>query len=78
MMDYSGNGGTYFDWYNHGGPPHNSLDGPLVPSQNGIPGDSGSGKAVSTKNITDGTSNTMLVAEREHHRQQGSIGDGLQ
>jgi prepilin-type N-terminal cleavage/methylation domain-containing protein len=58
MMDYAGNGGTYFDWYNHTGPPHNALDGPLVPSL------SESKRTVSTKNITDGTSNTLLVGEK--------------
>jgi prepilin-type N-terminal cleavage/methylation domain-containing protein len=58
MMDYAGNGGTYFDWNDHTGPPKNSLDGPLVPSS------SVSHKVVSAATITDGLSNTLLVGEK--------------
>jgi prepilin-type N-terminal cleavage/methylation domain-containing protein len=58
MMDYAGNGGTYFDGLDHSGPPHNSLDGPLVPSS------SDSHKTVSLKDLTDGASTVLLVGEK--------------
>ena len=58
QADYVGNGGTYGTWNGFGGPPTNSLDGPLVPSQ------SGSGITVTFINITNGTSNVMLVGEK--------------
>jgi prepilin-type N-terminal cleavage/methylation domain-containing protein len=58
MWDYAGNGGTYGTWYNYTGPPNNSLDGPLVPSC------SQSHKTVSLARISDGLSNTLLVAEK--------------
>jgi len=61
MMDYAGNGGTYGDtggsWLVYT-TPSNSLDGPLVPAT------SESHKSVSTKSITDGTSNTLLIGEK--------------
>jgi len=57
MNDYSGNGGTFGTWgsltY-----PSNALDGPLVPSY------SQSKKRVRLTDITDGTSNVLLVGEK--------------
>ena len=72
MMDYIGNGGTYgatnANWISHKGPPDNSLDGPLVPSAMAPSGDTnsgtGSGKSVSTRTLTDGISNVLLVGEK--------------
>jgi prepilin-type N-terminal cleavage/methylation domain-containing protein len=62
MMDYAGNGGTYGDtsgsWLSYAGPPTNGLDGPVVPST------SESHKSASTKTMKDGTSNTLMVAEK--------------
>jgi prepilin-type N-terminal cleavage/methylation domain-containing protein len=59
-MDYVGNGGTNGTWASFANPP-NTLDGPLVPSPNA----SGSGGiTVRYKNITDGTSNTVLIGEK--------------
>jgi prepilin-type N-terminal cleavage/methylation domain-containing protein len=68
MMDYCGNGGTYGDtgnnWLIHTGPPHNSLDGPLVPSFNGADGWGGSGKSVNIRSMSDGISQVLLVGEK--------------
>src|SRR5260370_29018468 len=57
MTDYTGNGGTKGTW---GGftSAFNSLDGPLVPSS------SVSGRTVTFKDITKGTSNTLLAGEK--------------
>jgi hypothetical protein len=56
-MDYVGNGGTNGTWNSFQNPP-NTLDGPLVPSV------SASNRTVRYKNITDGTSNSLLVGEK--------------
>ncbi|MGO8750959.1 MAG: DUF1559 domain-containing protein [Thermoguttaceae bacterium] len=52
--DYAGNGGTFGTWTSLTAPA-NSLDGPLTPS---------SASHVSFATITDGTSSTLLVAEK--------------
>jgi prepilin-type N-terminal cleavage/methylation domain-containing protein len=52
--DYAGNGGTLGSWTALNAPT-NSLDGPLTPS---------SAPHVSFATITDGTSSTLLVAEK--------------
>ncbi len=57
MMDYVGNGGTWGTWGALGAG-SNSLDGPLVPSQNG------SGRSVKIADITDGTAYTLLIGEK--------------
>jgi prepilin-type N-terminal cleavage/methylation domain-containing protein len=54
VSDYAGNGGTYGHWTDQG-EPTNSLDGVLTPS---------GGQAISFGNITDGTSNTLLIGEK--------------
>ncbi len=72
MMDYAGNGGTYGDtgnnWLVHTGPPHNSLDGPIVPSPMPPPNDpnngGGSGKSVNPQSLPDGISQVLMVAEK--------------
>jgi type II secretory pathway pseudopilin PulG len=71
MMDYAGNGGTYGDtgnnWLVHTGPPHNSLDGPIIPSAMSPPGNAsggGSGKSVNPQSLPDGISQVLLVAEK--------------
>jgi prepilin-type N-terminal cleavage/methylation domain-containing protein len=69
-MDYVGNGGsigtwgTSASWGSFGNPP-NSLDGPLVPSPS-VSGTSATsrGPTVRYKNITDGTSSTLLLGEK--------------
>jgi prepilin-type N-terminal cleavage/methylation domain-containing protein len=57
MGDYVANGGTWGGW---GGMDtgSNSLDGPIVPSQNY------SGRSTRFANITKGTSTTLLVSEK--------------
>ena len=55
VTDYAGNGGSYGNWGSMT-PPANSLDGVLTPSVTGPP--------ISIALITDGTSNTLLVAEK--------------
>jgi len=57
MWDYAGNGGSFGTWSNLT-TPRNSLDGPIVPSRNR------SSRVVKLRNITDGLSNVMLIAER--------------
>jgi len=52
--DYAGNAGSYSTWTSFT-QPANSLDGPLSPT---------GGPRVSIASITDGTSNTLLVAEK--------------
>jgi len=54
VNDYAGNGGTYGTWNNQS-KANNSLDGPLLPS---------TGSVVTFGNITDGSSNTLLVGEK--------------
>jgi prepilin-type N-terminal cleavage/methylation domain-containing protein len=51
--DYAGNGGTTGGWWSLSAPV-NTLDGPLQPT----------GYVVKFANITDGTSNTLLVGEK--------------
>jgi prepilin-type N-terminal cleavage/methylation domain-containing protein len=53
INDYSGNGGTTGGWWSITGAP-NTFDGPLMPT----------GKVVTFASIADGTSNTLLVAEK--------------
>jgi prepilin-type N-terminal cleavage/methylation domain-containing protein len=64
-MDYAGNGGTSGTWggFTSGS---NSLDGMLVPSANGsATGQTGSGMSpVDLGKVPDGTSNTMMIAEK--------------
>ena len=55
VNDYAGNGGSYGNW-GATTSPVNSLDGVLTPS--------GTGPAISFANITDGSSNTLLVSEK--------------
>ena len=55
VTDYAGNGGSYGYWGNMTAPT-NSLDGVLTPSVSGPP--------ISFALITDGSSNTLLVAEK--------------
>jgi hypothetical protein len=59
-MVYVGNGGTNGTWASYKNPP-NTLDGPLVPSPYSA---NTSGVTVRYKNITDGTSNSLLVGEK--------------
>jgi len=54
VSDYAGNGGTYGNWSDQH-KPTNSLDGAITPT-----GD----QAVNFGNITDGASNTLLIAEK--------------
>jgi len=69
-MDYAGNGGTSGSWGGSGVPfdsAHNSLDGMIIPSANGAPsGQIGSGQPPVSlaKDVSDGTSNTMMIAEK--------------
>jgi prepilin-type N-terminal cleavage/methylation domain-containing protein len=68
-MDYAGNGGTSGTWGSATTPfdiKHNSLDGMLIPSANGGPsGVTGSGQfPVDLGKVPDGTSNTLLIAEK--------------
>jgi prepilin-type N-terminal cleavage/methylation domain-containing protein len=70
-MDYAGNGGTSGSWGGPGTPfdtAHgNTLDGMLIPSGNGAPtGETGSGRLPVDlgKDVSDGTSNTMMIAEK--------------
>ena len=52
--DYAGNGGTYSIWTSFT-QPSNSLDGPLTPTV---------GPHTNFASITDGTANTLLLAEK--------------
>jgi prepilin-type N-terminal cleavage/methylation domain-containing protein len=54
VTDYAGNGGSYGNWGSTTSPV-NSLDGVITPSPKGPP--------ISFADITDGSSNTLLVAE---------------
>jgi prepilin-type N-terminal cleavage/methylation domain-containing protein len=61
MNDYTGNGGSYGGWGSltkGAAGSGNSLDGPIVPSS------TRSGKTVRIANITDGTSNSLLIGEK--------------
>ncbi len=59
MNDYLGNGGTYgYGAWNGGG----SYDGPIVPTT------SGSNRKVRMTDLTDGTSNTILVGEKRLYK----------
>jgi prepilin-type N-terminal cleavage/methylation domain-containing protein len=53
MMDYVGNGGTYGGWWAFDNVT-NSIDGPFAPS----------GQQRRLAQITDGTSNTLLIGEK--------------
>jgi prepilin-type N-terminal cleavage/methylation domain-containing protein len=66
-IDYAGNGGTFgtFLSVTSSG---NSLDGPLVPTS------AYSGRVVTFRAITDGTSNTLLVGEKYMNAAQASGG----
>jgi type II secretory pathway pseudopilin PulG len=55
VTDYAGNGGSYGTW-NSMTSPSNSLDGVLTPSV--------TGPVIDFAAITDGSSNTLLVAEK--------------
>lgn len=57
MMDYVGNGGTWGSWAGLD-TASNSLDGPLVPSE------TGSKRFVTFAQLTDGSSNVLLVGEK--------------
>jgi prepilin-type N-terminal cleavage/methylation domain-containing protein len=66
-MDYAGNGGTSGTWGGFTQAAGNSLDGMFIPSGNGAPtGQTGSGRLPVDlgKDVSDGTSNTMMVAEK--------------
>ena len=54
VTDYAGNGGTFGTWSSLTAPA-NSLDGPLTPT---------GGTPIKMANITDGSQNTLLVAEK--------------
>jgi len=58
MMDYVGNGGSYGGWWAFDAVT-NSFDGPFRPS----------GNAAKFKDITDGTSQTLMVGEKWLNRQ---------
>jgi prepilin-type N-terminal cleavage/methylation domain-containing protein len=60
VSDYAGNGGSYGNWSSETSPT-NSLDGVLTPSV--------TGPVISFANITDGTSNTLMVAEKWMYNQ---------
>lgn len=69
-MDYAGNGGTSGTWGSSGTPfdqTNNALDGMIIPSGNGAPtGQIGSGRPPVNlgKDVSDGTSNTLMLAEK--------------
>jgi type II secretory pathway pseudopilin PulG len=66
LMDYAGNGGTRGSWSSPFDSTNNSLDGMLIPSANGAPsGVTGSNQPpVDLGKVPDGTSNTMMIAEK--------------
>ncbi len=66
VNDYAGNGGTYGTWGNLG-QGANSLDGAFTPF---------TGPAVTFANITDGSSNTLLVGEKWVYYQWWNETDG--
>ena len=61
MIDYAGNGGTDQTNNDGWGEMGNGKDGVIVRRPDGT---SSRSQAVSSANITDGASNTLLVAER--------------
>ncbi|MFT5527553.1 MAG: prepilin-type N-terminal cleavage/methylation domain-containing protein [Pirellulaceae bacterium] len=65
MSDYAGNGGSWGSWQGLG-ESHNALDGPIVPStyRGATGGSGGSGIRRNLRDITDGTSSTLLIGEK--------------
>jgi prepilin-type N-terminal cleavage/methylation domain-containing protein len=60
VTDYAGNGGSYSNWSSYT-KPTNSLDGVLVPSSNV--------GAITLTKVADGSSSTLLAAEKWLHHQ---------
>jgi prepilin-type N-terminal cleavage/methylation domain-containing protein len=63
LGDYTGNGGSWGALGNAASNA-NSYDGPIVGSTNGSQGATGSGCTRTIAQITDGTSNTLLIGEK--------------